>query len=306
MRGPAVGRRGLPGRQGAAGRGRAGVEDHLRPQRTQRGPASHHRVPRGHRSRPGQARKGQCVGENRPAECRGQRQNPPGVPLRRPPAGDHDATPAPPHLGEESLHHPLRGVLPNRGVVPGTPGRPARREVPGRAAKWLPEGQVGVHRTRSPGTVPRLGDEPAPEGSPVAPAGLVGHPGIDEEAGGASVEVLLVDGLGSADVAQLGGTVGGADDERHTGEVRLHDRRVELGGGRAARHHHDDRASRSERPPDGEEARRPLVQPDLRPDAVIGGQRQRHRARAGPGGDHRLGHPGAHPLVDEGRREARR
>jgi hypothetical protein len=41
----------------------------------------------------------------------------------------------------------------------------------------------------------------------------------------------LVDGLGSAPVAQLGRAIGGQDDERDAAEVRLGHGRQEIGGG---------------------------------------------------------------------------
>jgi hypothetical protein len=62
---------------------------------------------------------------------------------------------------------------------------------------------------------------------------------------------------------------------------------------------------RHERAPEGEKARRPFVQEDVDPHALVADERARERARPRPRGDDRVGEAGAHPLVDERRRETR-
>ena len=281
------------------------MEDHFRPQRTERRPARDGALPGRDDPATGQAWEGEGVGEHRPAGGSRQRADAGGIASGRPAAGDHDAAPGGADLGEEPRDGGLGRVVAGDDVVPGTPPGPTGRNFVRDAAERLAERQVGVHGTRSPGAAARLGDQPARERTPVPATVDVGHPRVGEETGGSPVEVLLVDRLRGADVASLGRTVRRADDERHAGEVGLDDGRVELDRRGAARHDDDDGTRRGEGEPDREEPRRALVEPDVDPDAVVAAEPERERARTRPRSDHRVGDAGARPLVDERRREAR-
>ncbi len=160
-----------------------------------------------------------------------------------------------------------RSRPPSRGRA--VPTRPARRPAPRRAAR--PPGvhpvprsprPAGRGRARRPRRSPRSGSRngrfrwtgPGPRGPATASAtaraaserhdaraALVGHAGIGEPPGRPTEQVGLVDGLGGAHVAQLGGPVGGAHQQRHPGQVGLDHRGVQLGGGRPAGRDHDRR-----------------------------------------------------------------
>ncbi len=99
-------------------------------------------------------------------------------------------------------------------------GRPLRRpggSSSGVVEQRLAKSEVGVHGTGSHGTDRRLGDEPAAERPPAPPATIVGNAGLGEEADRPREQPRLLDGLGRADVMQLGRPVGGAHDHRHPG-----------------------------------------------------------------------------------------
>ena len=189
----------------------------------------------------------------------------------------------------------------------GATACPLRRpggSSPGRLEERLAKSQVGVHRARPHRPGRGLGDETARRAS-ASPAGRARRAHLGRPPSGATPpnEPGLLDGLRGADVVELGRAVRRADDHRHPGQVRLHDRRVHLERRRAARGEQDRRAARGEADPEGEERRRALVQADVQGDAALAGESDRERSRARAGGDDGVGEPGAHPLVDErGRR----
>ena len=84
-----------------------------------------------------------------------------------------------------------------------------------------------------------------------------------------AVQANLIDGLGSADVTQVGRPVGGADDEGHAREVGFDDSGVEVGGGRTGgadkRHRPAARAGEPER----EEGGRTLVEVEPGADHIL-------------------------------------
>ena len=121
--------------------------------------------------------------------------------------------------------------------------------------------------------------------------GRVGHARVDEPPHRAAVEALLIDGLGGAHAVQLGGTVGGAHQQRHLGLVGLHHRRVQLDRGRPARAQHHRRPAGGQADAERHEAGRALVVVHLDPHAPVGGQRQRHRRGPRTGRHHRVGQP---------------
>ena len=130
-----------------------------------------------------------------------------------------------------------------------------------------------------------------------------GTPGLDGPAHGAGEQPRLLDGLGCADVMELGGPVGGAHDERHPGQMRLDHGRVDTDRGGAARSDEHRRATSGKPDPDREEGRRALVQAHVQSDAALTRQSHDERGRTRTGSHHGVGQPGAHPLVDErGRR----
>jgi hypothetical protein len=146
-----------------------------------------------------------------------------------------------------------------------------------------------------------LGPDPGGDRPPGGPGGRVAvGRDVGEEPDGVAVEVHLVGGLRRSGVAQLGGTVGGDDDQRHAGVVGLEQGRMEVGGGRPRRAEHQDRAPGGLRRAEGEERRRPLVEVHVQADPLVVGQCQRQRRRPGPRRQHGFGQPGAGELVDEG------
>ena len=85
---------------------------------------------------------------------------------------------------------------------------------------------------------------------------------------------------------QLLRPVGGEQDERHTGVVRLEHSRVQVGHGRAGGRHNEHRRLRLDGDPEREESSYPLVDPHSHPDQpgpleVGCGERERLRARSG-------------------------
>ena len=95
-------------------------------------------------------------------------------------------------------------------------------------------------------------------------AGVVGVVGADlaEPAHRRPVELQLVDRLPGADPAQLGGAVGGEDDQRHPGLVGLADGGVEVGRRGPRRAQHRCRAAGGLGGAEREEAGRALVDDD--------------------------------------------
>ena len=126
------------------------------------------------------------------------------------------------------------------------------------------------------------------------------HTGIVEAPHDRAVELGLVDGLRRADAVQLGRTVGGEHQHRHTRQVGLDHRRVEVRGGRAAgaqqRRRH---AGRQRRCPSATKAADRSSWTTCTSMSSRAGQRQRHRRAARARRDHRVAHALAHPLVDE-------
>ncbi len=114
----------------------------------------------------------------------------------------------------------------------------------------------------------------------------------------------LVDGLARAPVAQLGGPVGGADEQRHPRVVRLDHGGMQVDRRGTRRAAHD--GGPAGRQTDAERAKpgRPLVEHDVDPEPAVAHQVPASAACSGDPGDTTAGgDPGAHPLVDERPRE---
>ena len=96
-----------------------------------------------------------------------------------------------------------------------------------------------------------------------------------------AVQVLLVDGLGSATALELGWPVGGEDEQWHARVEGLDHGGEVVGGRRARRAHQRHRAPRGPGQAEGEEAARPLVEVDrhVQSDRAVGGDRQWRRPR---------------------------
>ena len=211
-------------------------------------------------------------------------------------------------------------------------GRRRRRASPGRALSGrVPRGATAgrcggpgaAHRGRraSGSRNARLAcTGPGPMGPAVASATrrlpserqleracLVGHTGVDRPAQRPREQPGLLDGLGRADVMELGRPVRSAHDERHAGQVRLHHSRVNPDRRRSARRDEHRRAT-------GAQARsRPRRRPPSARPAARAARSGSHDARATTSGVERetgshdgVGQSGAHPLVDERGREAGR
>ena len=193
----------------------------------------------------------------------------------------------------QQVHHAGWHLADRRHGRPGVVRWP-RRQRPGGADERLPERQVEVHRTAGGG-----GDGPGAERAPHGRGRRVGHARVVEPAHRAAVQVGLVDGLRGPDVAQLRRPVGGDDDHRDIGEPRLHDGRMEVGGGRPTRaQQHGGHPVESGA--EGDEGGDALVVDDV--DGQLGpvqqGQGDGRAARAGR--HDRVAHPVGDQLVDEG------
>ena len=205
--------------------------------------------------------------------------------------------------------HPIRDVEGDRRGprhrVPRTASGPRRWQRLGLPHQRLAEREVQVHRPRRAARALRLGHRPRRERAPGAARRIVGHTGLGEPAHRPAEQVDLVDGLRRPDVVQLRRTIGGARQQRDVRVVSLDDGRVELHGGRPAGGQHDGGVSGGETEPERVEARGALVEVHVQADVGAGMQRQRERRRPRTGREHRVGDPGAHPLVDDRRRERR-
>ena len=168
----------------------------------------------------------------------------------------------------------------------------------------LAPGQVEVDRP-GPRLAARRGQRPAGHRAVVQQAVVVGLVGADfaEPAHRRAVELDLVDRLPGADPAQLGRPVGGQDDQRHARLVRLADRRVVVGRGRAGGAEQRHRRPRRLRGAEREEGRRALVDDHAHLDLRLAPERDRERGRARAGGDHRVPQAAPRQLLDEGRGE---
>ena len=161
--------------------------------------------------------------------------------------------------------------------------------------------RAGPHRAGR-----RLRDEAAGERAPTRSGLLVGYTGVHRPPQRATEQDGLLDGLGRADVMQLRGPVRSAHDERHPGQMSLHDSRVNPDRRRPARRDEHRRPACRKPDPEGEEGRRALVQAYVQCHPAL--TRERHHERGGTRarGHDGIGQPGAHPLVDERGREASR
>ncbi len=109
----------------------------------------------------------------------------------------------------------------------------------------------------------------------------------------------LVDGLRSAAVAELGGTIGREEHQRDPAERRFDRGRQEVGGRRAGGDQDARRPPRSPRQAQREEAGRPLVEQDPDPEPWMGPQRERKRRRARSRAHDDVPHAGPDQLLDE-------
>ena len=171
--------------------------------------------------------------------------------------------------------------------------------------EWLAQRQIEVDRAgaplerRPPGAAGQLAD-PAHRVRIDARRKLE----LAEPLRRVSVELDLVDRLPGSDVAQLGGAVGGEDDQRDARPVGLDHGRHELGGGGPRRAGDRDRSPAGLRGADGEEAGAALVDVGEAPQSRLAGKRQHDRrvARARRGA--RFAHSAAGELVDERAQES--
>ena len=188
-------------------------------------------------SRPG-------IGQDRPAECSGEtadRFGPSGVRTCQDHAlyiGGASAARTSSDAGSGPLLTPpiLCQPLPLRR--PGG-GSAAETSSGSRNARFVCD-RTGAHRSRY-----RLGDEAAPERSPARSRLVVGHPGVNRPPERPSEDPGLLHRLRGADVMELRGAVGSADDERHPCQVGFHDGSVGLDSSRTARRHEHRRPARS-------------------------------------------------------------
>ena len=238
------------------------------------------------------------VGNNGPAQCRSKTADGLGAPCAR--SRDDQALGggageggerARVHRLEDGLDAvPWPAVAAPGGSSPGPPNSGSRKA---RLACTGP-GPTGPPSPRRPGGWP----------ASASSSGLfVGHAGVDRPAHGAAEQAGLLDGLGRADMMQLGGPVGGAHDERNPGQMGLHDRRMNPDCRRPARGDEHRRATGGKPDPEGEKGRRALVQPYVQRDPALARQGHHERGRTRTRAHDGVGQPGAHPLVDERGRE---
>ena len=203
-----------------------------------------------------------------------------------------------PASGRRSRRRAAGGGVPPRS-------RPAVR-TPGRVDQGSPVGTSGSRNGRlrctGPAGGPRgLGTAAAATRPPGASGTrpVIGCADLAEPPHRVAVELQLVDGLARARIAQLRRPVGGAHDERHPCVTRLQHRGMEVRGGGARGAQHDGRAPGHFGCPQREERRGSLVEVDVQPDPVVGGQGQRQGRGTGSGRECSVPDSGAHPFVDE-------
>ena len=261
------------------GPGLADLQHHVGPQGPADGVVAQQRVGGCHHAASIEPASGEGIGEQRPTETLGERDERPLAPRRRCPRTRDDQS-ACPGTGRDLRTDPRRGRGPVEDRMPGGATGPTGGEVLRVAAERLSKGQVGVHRTRPVGAARRLGDQAGADRAPACPVGHLGHTGRAAPAQGRTEETSLVDGLRGAHSLELRGAVGGAHDERDAVVVCLDHARVQLRRSGAARGQDHDGPGGRRGEPDGEEPRAALVQPDVDRDLGTGGQRDRHRRRS--------------------------
>ena len=196
------------------------------------------------------------------------------------------------------------------GVLRGGPGGAVGATRRGRGGvgeighQGFAQRDVEVHGTGVAGAGAARGREHAAHGGApltvavplLGQAEADGRPHLDVE------QPELFDGLVGAGAEHLVGPVGAEDHERHASVVRLEHRGPEVGDGGARRHHHRHRATGRDREPDGQEAGRALVDPQVESDpaGTIGRfERERQRGVAGPGAQDDVTDAATDQLVDD-------
>ena len=202
-----------------------------------------------------------------------------------------------------------------RPSVPAGRDSGARRGPGVRQARHqrIPQRQVQVHRpgkapVRPGRRRPRVAGQRPPVG--IHPRAGLRHPGLGEPADRPAVEFQLVNGLVGAGAAQLGRPVGGQHQQRDAGLVRLDHRGVEVGRRRPRGADHRDRPPAGLGQPQGQERRRPLINPHMQAQPARGRallpQRDGQGRAARAGGQHGLPQAAAHQLVNQGDGEGSR
>ena len=117
----------------------------------------------------------------------------------------------------------------------------------------------------------------------------LGDADVDKPAHGVAIELDLVDGLVGPGLAKLRRAIGGEDQQRNVGVVRLDHGRVEVGRRRPGGADHRGRPPAGLADSEGGESRRALVDEDVDPDRGVVGQRQRERRGTGARGEAHVG-----------------
>ncbi len=263
------------------------------------GLVAHERVERGDDARMVDTNAGGRVGEHRPTERVGQRvdRRSLAVVAAGANARDDDAAATADdggQLGQRLVGETPRGTLGHGGQLGAFLG-----QLPDLTQQRFTEGEVQMDRPRSrPAAAhPRVTGQVAPPRRTTRRRGTR----LAVPPHGGAVELTLVDGLRCPDPVQLRWPIGGEDQQRHVGLVRLDHRRVELGRCGAAGAQHDRRSSRHQTQAERHERRGALVVVHVQGDSIICEQCDRHRRRAGAGRHDGVRQTEATPLVDERR-----